>query len=243
VALITKDSRCAICDGSLRDGSYLATSGVAFPAGDPLWRFCDAPLHWDCYEHWPHRLRFAHQYVTDAIEYEPQNQFWGRALVTDLVYLAVRRKEPGEANVRLFETGTQVRVPLSNWAAWLWDLGLTGRDLHSIEIASLVKALPELRRRFPNPEAVLAVVDWEVKQRLVEAKEEAWAERMRAHRDAIQAHNDACREFVEASGQGGLTCPHCRRKGADIEFVDHAGADRKSFFVCKACSRSFGHDL
>ena len=243
MALITKGSRCAICDRLLGDGPYLATSGVAFPVGDPLWSFCDAPLHWDCYEHWPHRSRFARQFVTNAIEFEPQNGYWGRALVTDLVYLAVRKNEPGEANVWLFETGTQIRVPLSKWSAWLWDLSLTGKDLHSLEIASLVKVLPELRRRFPNPEAVLAVVDWGVKERLVKAEEEAWAEGMRAHRDAIRAHNDACREFVRARGQSGLSCPHCRPESTEVEFVDHAGTDRKSFFVCQACGRSFGHDL
>lgn len=243
MALIAKNSRCAICEKLLGRGPYLATSGIAFPVDDPLWRFCDAPLHWDCYEHWPHRARFARQYVSNAAEYEPKNRSWGRALLTDRVYLAVRKKEPGQADVWLFETGTKVRVPLSQWSAWLWDLSVTEYELHRLEIASLGEVLPELRRLFPNPEAMLAVVDWEAKERLARAEEEEWAERKRAHLDAIQSHNDACRDFVRTSGRGGLTCPHCGRQSTDIEFVDHGVTDRKSFFVCRGCSRSFGHDL
>jgi hypothetical protein len=243
MALITKGSQCAICNKQLGKAPYLATSGVFFPVDDPLHGFCDAPLHWDCYEHWPHRSRFARQRVSCAAGSDSDNEYWGQALLTDFVYLTVRKKEPGEVRVWLFETGTQVRVHLSQWSAWLWDLGLTENELHRLEIAGLRKVLPELRRQFPNPEAVLAVVDWEAKERLGKAKEGERAARTQAHLDAIQTHNNACRDFVRTSGERGLTCPHCNRQSNDIEFVDHAGQDRKSFFVCRACSRSFGHDL
>lgn len=30
---------------------YTATSGVVFPEGDELWRYCDAPLHLECLAH------------------------------------------------------------------------------------------------------------------------------------------------------------------------------------------------
>jgi hypothetical protein len=250
MALIFKGSRCAICNKLLGEGPYLATSGVFFPVDDPLWRFCDAPLHWDCYEGWPHRPRFARQHVSIIAESEQENEFWGSALLTDLVYLSVRKKEPGEAVVWLIETGTSIGVPLSQWSAWLRDPGLAESELHRLEIDSLRKVLPELQRRFPNPEAVLAVVDWEAKEWLAKAKEwlakareEEWAGRERARLAAVQAHNDACGDLVRTSGQHGLTCPHCRGQSKDIEFVDHAATDRKSFFVCQQCGRSFGHDL
>ena len=45
MALISPWSRCAICEEPLGDRDYLATSGVFFDEGDPLLRFCDAPLH------------------------------------------------------------------------------------------------------------------------------------------------------------------------------------------------------
>lgn len=83
---------------------------------------------------------------------------------------------------------------------------------------------------------MLAVVDWEAKERLGKAKEE---ERAKWNR----AHNNACRDWVRTSGERGLTCPHCNPQSKDIEFVDYADTDRKSFFVCQPCGRSFGHDL
>ena len=43
MALIFKDSTCAIC-GELLDRPFTATSGCAFPEGHPLWPYCDAPF-------------------------------------------------------------------------------------------------------------------------------------------------------------------------------------------------------
>lgn len=244
MALITPASRCAICNRLLGALPYLATSGGDFfPITDPLYPFCDAPLHWDCYEHWPERPRFARQYVARWVKDNSENEYWGDALLTDLVYLSVRRKEPGEAAVWLFETGTCVRVLLSQWSTWLSDLSFSTDPLHRLEIISLRKALPDLRRRFPTPEAVLAAVDWEAKERLGIASELERTLRERARLDAIQRHNDACREFVKTGGDLGLTCPHCGLQSKNIEFIDYSGGDRKSFFVCSACGRSFGHDL
>lgn len=62
MAIIHAQSRCAICDGAAMDRPFIATSGVAFPPTDALWRFCDAPLHQDCLATWEHRGRFARGY-------------------------------------------------------------------------------------------------------------------------------------------------------------------------------------
>ncbi|MCL4265265.1 MAG: hypothetical protein KJ069_18760 [Anaerolineae bacterium] len=58
MALTSAASRCAICDEKL-DRPYTATSGVVFPREHLLWRYCDAPLHFDCLETWPHRVEFS----------------------------------------------------------------------------------------------------------------------------------------------------------------------------------------
>jgi hypothetical protein len=243
MALITSSSRCAICGELLCTKAFRATSGVFFPPSDPLYRFCDAPLHWDCYEDWPERLRFARQYVNSWVRSEVQDEDWGTALLTDLVYLAVRKKEPGEVAVWLFETGTRVSVPLSRWSAWLSDIGLTERPLHYLEEVSLRKVLPGLRRQFRTCDTVLAAVDWDAKERLAKARQTESARQEGNRLAAIQRHNDACSNIARTSDGHGLTCPHCRRQSNDIEFVDYAGLDRKSFFVCRACGRSFGHEL
>jgi hypothetical protein len=67
MALILPNTPCAICGGQL-DRVYTATSGCAFPQGHPLWGYCDAPLHLDCLETWPHREEFSRGYFDQAVE-------------------------------------------------------------------------------------------------------------------------------------------------------------------------------
>jgi DNA-binding NtrC family response regulator len=62
--------------------------------------------------------------------------------------------------------------------------------------------------------------------------------------EPIEIHNDACRAFARTGAGEGLICPHCRHRSREgVEFVDYSGQHRKSFFVCRACGRSFGHEL
>jgi hypothetical protein len=57
-------SRCPICHDLIREkGSFFSTWGTFLPSSDPLWKYCDAPIHWTCYENWPERHRFAREYV------------------------------------------------------------------------------------------------------------------------------------------------------------------------------------
>jgi hypothetical protein len=216
---------------------------VFFPKGHPLFRFCDAPLHWDCYEDWPERLRFARQSVDSHVDHLYDDEEWGFAVRTELVNLTVRKKEPGLVNLWLLETGTCVEVLLSDWSSWLSDLTLTKRRLHRLETTSLWKVLPALRQRFPTSQAVLATVDWDAKEQLAEAKKEVRVSRQRAWLADLEAHNAACRQFFSAHGPQGMTCPHCRRQSTHIQFVDRAADERKSFFLCLSCGRSFGHEL
>ena len=54
---------CPICKGDFADGrAYTGTSGVAFAPPHHLYDYCDAGLHFDCLERWPHRLEFARGY-------------------------------------------------------------------------------------------------------------------------------------------------------------------------------------
>ena len=61
MALIRSDSCCAICNKAL-DRPFTATSGLAFGPDHFLWHYCDAPLHLDCLETWPHREEFSRAY-------------------------------------------------------------------------------------------------------------------------------------------------------------------------------------
>ena len=76
MALVGPESRCPICDGLL-DRPFTATSGVAFPRGHRLWRYCDAPLHFDCLAAWPDREEFSRAYFVSALA----NGWRGRATI------------------------------------------------------------------------------------------------------------------------------------------------------------------
>ena len=79
---------------------------------------------------------------------------------------------------------------------------------------------------------------------LAKAEEEEQARLHSAWLLLIDAHNEACRAFARTASDEGLICPHCvLRSREGIEFVDYTGQERKSFFVCRACGRSFGHEL
>ena len=57
---------CPICHGDFKDGrSHTATSGVAFPPPHPLYEYCDAGLHLECMETWPHRVEFSRGYFLE----------------------------------------------------------------------------------------------------------------------------------------------------------------------------------
>lgn len=67
MALISVDSRCAICGGPLSH-PYTGTSGCAFWPEHRLFAFCDAPLHFSCLEVWPDREEFALAYHELALD-------------------------------------------------------------------------------------------------------------------------------------------------------------------------------
>ena len=214
-----------------------------FDEHHPLWRFCDAPLHWACYEDWPERPRFARQYVYAQAESLPENPCWGLALFTDVVCLIVRKREPSLVHVWLSETATYLEVELSDWSSWLSDFTLTGAHLDRLEIVNIWKALPDLGHRFPTAESVLAAVDWDAKERLARQQTQEREVTRRAWLEDVRRHNDVCRALSEGSGPERLACPYCQAQFADIEFVDRSADERKSVFVCRKCGRSFGHRL
>lgn len=76
MALIFPESRCPICEKLLKDTPYFATSGCAFGREDPLFRFCDAGIHWDCFHNWPERRRFADRYYQNRVDGTRSHQPW-----------------------------------------------------------------------------------------------------------------------------------------------------------------------
>src|SRR5262249_7465248 len=84
----------------------------------------------------------------------------------------------------------------------------------------------------------------EEERRSAEAEELEVIRREQAWREPMDAHNEACRALAMTRQGRGPVCPYYRHSSPDdIEFVDYTGEARRSFFVCRTCGRSFGHEL
>jgi len=153
VALLFDDSPCAICGKPLDlKRNLFATSGVFFPPGDPLWRFCDAGMHWSCYADWPERSRFARTYVLSRMEATRSNPFWSIVHFDDHSFVEVRfpiRRVPGLVKVWLLKTGSSFQVPLNEWQKWLESPDTSVAD-HPLEMDALLEALPHIRTSIPT---------------------------------------------------------------------------------------------
>ncbi len=167
--IIRGKSRCAICRDTDLNRPFIATSGIAFPPTDALWKFCDAPLHQDCLATWEHRIRFARGYFERAREAVWRNQGllllegpgWflrcGGPLSEDLLRRAgaaplfngARAGEPFFAEVRLAEWPKALYTRWNDWpeyAAGAFRQGLVGALLHAADavMAQVQPLVPDM---------------------------------------------------------------------------------------------------
>jgi hypothetical protein len=152
--------KCALCGGAvdLLDDFFRA-SGDFLPAKDPLLPFCNVPLHWACYAQWPERVRFAQAYVEAWIHANRKNPFWWSVYRDELVYISVNpERSVEEVSVRLCAVGSDIRVPLARWSAWLEHADQLTPGLRPIEQEALAAVLPILRQHFPDDHAVVHAI-------------------------------------------------------------------------------------
>ena len=45
-------TKCALCGELLGDGEIVATTHFIGDRNDPLWRFSDASMHYECFQRW-----------------------------------------------------------------------------------------------------------------------------------------------------------------------------------------------
>jgi len=159
------------------------------------------------------------------------------------LYLQDIARMPLALQARLLQVLHDRRVPRGQAKApmplMIRVIAATTRDLgDAVTRGEFLDELYCLFKKIPAPPLTKEEAD------LAAAEEEGRARLERAWREPIDLHNAACRAFARTGADEGLICPHCRRRSReDIEFVDHTGQDIKSFFVCRACGRSFGHEL
>ena len=241
MALISSDSCCAICNQQLGSAPIFGTWGVFLADEDPLVGFCDAPFHWSCYVKWPERERFAKAYFAFWVAQEKVNPSWAKLFGDDEVFVTVglgyrpsdQLPAVSEVSVRLAATGSDLRVPTSEWERWLEGGALHDSELQPLELDAIRAVLPRLKTGIPSVERAARSVDWTAKQQLY--KSQRW-EQVRC---SNEEHNAKCRDVHRQIQQDGLTCPHCGRYSRDFRFLD-VDNERQSYFICRSCTRSFG---
>jgi len=153
--------RCALCGGAIAaHENYFRATGQFLPAKDPLTTYCGAPLHWHCYAQWPERPRFARRYVEAWQAANRKNPFWWSVYADEQVYVSVNPERPvEEVSIRLYEVGSDIRVPLRRWSEWLENADLVTPNLQPVERQALRAVLPTLRQRFPDDRSVVFAID------------------------------------------------------------------------------------
>lgn len=75
-------------------------------------------------------------------------------------------------------------------------------------------------------------------EQLEEELGEVQAKMKKDGQEVTRTHNHRCEELARSLRITGLTCPSCGQRSKDIRFIDKS-PDAKSYFICKACGRSF----
>ena len=235
MALINECIPCPLCHKDIDlDRDLFSTWGVFFPQDHRLFAFCDMAIHWDCYERWPDRAEFAKGYFQMWVEAEQSNPYWGKALLSDEVFVTVNPSpDVSKVSVLLSETGSDIRIPLQQWNSWISNNHAPLLDLHTIEREALNKVMPLLRVTLPNAETLVNLVNWAAKQEILDLHRERTRQLEEERLRKPKAHNKACRSLLRE----GTCCPYCNSD--DIQLMTKRPED-KSSFLCKKCELSFG---
>lgn len=170
MALIFESSTCAIC-GELLDRPYTATSGVFFPYENLLYRYCDAPLHFECLERWPERGTFSAGYFEMALN---DYRLYGNLLIEQDNWIlgcgrtrynkppewisgSLRNELPHYAEVRLSDWPFRLYSYWSDWDTFIGEgyrEGLAGEALKATE-----RIMAEVRQVAPDGRALLGLLE------------------------------------------------------------------------------------
>ena len=230
MALISPNSTCAICAQPLNlEEPIFATWGV-FDVPPEVFRFCDAPLHWDCYAAWPHRAVFAAAYFHMWVGIAAEDCYWSTVWQDEQLLVTVNPDAPVEkVSLVLAATGSRFHIELAAWEDWL---AAAPEGAHPIETAALITALPTLQTELPTREAILRRIDFGARQERQQRQQRAAEERRSREQAELRAFNQRCARLWKEKP----ACPFCAAR--EIRYTNGKEV-RKSFFQCVPCGRTF----
>jgi hypothetical protein len=113
----TYNSTCALCNKLLNDPIFATTHFLGDPSHH-LFAYSDAAMHWDCYAKWEHQAEFAELFFNTAINRDRDTTYW-RLLGMNSDVQASYGWMPDEVANILRKSGSDIRVPKSNWKSWI----------------------------------------------------------------------------------------------------------------------------
>jgi hypothetical protein len=234
-------SECPLCHKPVQPGQkFFASWGIFLRSDDPLLPYCDAAMHWDCYEKWKFRRRFGRAYVSLWVASEKRSRFAAKVYLDDLVFVQVNLPTPSVITLSLFETGTEYQMRLEDWPVLLGFPEPPLENLSALEREEVRRALLGLRKLVPTLDDLIRSIDWNAKEQLALQEEEV-QERRRRQRMALNSpYNEACGRVQDRLRHSALTCPQCGHQSQDVRFIEKKNPEEKSYFRCKLCLGSFG---
>ena len=155
MAEIYEGVTCAICRHKIDfRARVFATSGIVFAPEHRLFKFADAPMHWNCYERWPDRAEFASAYFQAEIEQQQDNPYWEVVLMSEDLLVSVGFTA-GEVIICLAETYSDIRVPLSFWNLWIRSKWIVLLNRPPLEKRVLSNIWSVLKTALPNTHVLM----------------------------------------------------------------------------------------
>jgi hypothetical protein len=113
-----------------------------------LFQYCDALIHWVCYENWIHRVHFAAAHFDHWVPTHAVFVDWeiGYGLS---VFEAFDR-----LGVNSLETGIEIPFSLADYDHWIINPNLIPKQ-HPFVQDVLNKVMPSIIKRFPNQKSLL----------------------------------------------------------------------------------------
>lgn len=235
MALITRATRCAICGEGIGADGYFATSGVWLPPSHPLFRFCDAAMHWGCYASWEEREPFARSYFDARAGWSGGPEVFA----SDEVRVTLSNFEQVSVGVLVAATAVWESVPLDRWECWLRDGAPGDAPRHEAIQAALERVLPVLRRELPTAEIIEGRADWRPMREAEERFEAEHAAELQEREAECASRNRRTDALLATCRVDGLACPFCGESRTDHTHRAARSARHESYLVCAACGRSF----
>ena len=186
-------------------------------------------VHRTCFTTWPERDSYTRDQLEQLATYEEVAVFHRSATLVAALYVRGPELDDAIFMVRHVRALELVSVPFGEWSDWLAQREPTwGRSAHRDDLGVFATELAAL----PGVERIVAMEP--VRRHVARAI----ADREHKRAEAMQLRSDNDRARAMAARMHEHACPHCAAMLVDARFVE-GGELRRSYFIWRACGRSF----